>query len=83
MKFSSRKDKVIEYNTKEEGQWVLGNNVLEIVENYTYLGIVVSKKGIGGVTKGNCLKPSSSSSFYILIPYGIGWFMNLSHSFQL
>ena len=51
VRFSSRKCKVVEFNTTEAGQWVLGNNVLEVVENYTYLGMEISKEGIGGSTQ--------------------------------
>ena len=38
----------MEFNSQVEGQWVLGNNILEVVEKYTYLGLEVSKEGIGG-----------------------------------
>ena len=48
---SSRKCTVVEFNTTEAGQWVLGNNVLGVVENYNYLGIEISKEGIGGNTQ--------------------------------
>ena len=48
VRYSGRKSKVIEFNSQEEGQWVLGNNILEVVDKYTYLGLEVSKEGIGG-----------------------------------
>ena len=39
---------VIQINDERNNQWVLGDNVLEMVERYTYLGMVVSGEGIGG-----------------------------------
>ena len=48
IKFSNKKYKVIEFNTPYIGQWVLGDNVLEVVNRYSYLGIEISKEGIGG-----------------------------------
>ena len=48
MKFSARKCKVIQYNDERDNQWVLGNNVLEVVKKYTYLGMEVSNEGVGG-----------------------------------
>ena len=48
VRYSARKCKVMEYNSQEEGQWILGNNILEVVDRYTYLGLEVGKEGIGG-----------------------------------
>ena len=48
VRFSDRKCKAMEFNSQEEGQWVLGNSILEVVDRYTYLGLEVSKEGIGG-----------------------------------
>ena len=48
MKFSARKCKVIQINDEKDNQWVLGNNVLEVVKKYTYLGMEVSHEGVGG-----------------------------------
>ena len=48
VKFSERKCKVMEFNSDGRNQWVLGNNVLEVVDKYTYLGLEVNKEGIGG-----------------------------------
>lgn len=47
LKFSEKKCKVMEFNTEERNQWVLGNTVLEIVDKYIYLGLEVNKEGIG------------------------------------
>ena len=47
-KFSNKTCKVIEFNTPDIRQWVLGDNVLEVVDRYSYLGIEISKEGIGG-----------------------------------
>ena len=47
LNFSARKCQVMEFNNNEENQWILGNNILEVVEKYTYLGMEVSKEGIG------------------------------------
>ena len=38
----------MEFNSTGKSQWVLGNNILEVVEKYTYLGIEINKDGIGG-----------------------------------
>ena len=38
----------MEFGKKEENQWVLGNNILEVTNSYTYLGLKVNKDGIGG-----------------------------------
>ena len=46
--FSRKKSKVMEFNTSGKGQWVLGNAVLEVVQRYCYLGMEISKEGIGG-----------------------------------
>ena len=48
VRYSDSKCKVMEFNSQEEGQWVLGNSILEVVDKYTYLGLEVSKEGIGG-----------------------------------
>ena len=45
--FSAKKCKVLEFNSVGKSLWVLGNDVLQIVEKYTYLGIEISKEGIG------------------------------------
>ena len=34
-------------NTPDTGQWVLGDNVLEVVDRHSYLGIEISQEGIG------------------------------------
>ena len=36
LRYSAEKCKVMEFNSREEGQWILGNNILEVVDNYTY-----------------------------------------------
>ena len=38
----------MEFSSRKEGQWILGNNILEVVDSYTYLGLEVNKEGIGG-----------------------------------
>ena len=48
VKFSANKCEVMKYNSRDEGQWKLGDSILEVVENYKYLGIEVSNEGIGG-----------------------------------
>lgn len=48
LRYSENKCKVMEFNSMEESQWVLGNNILEIVDKFTYLGMEVSREGIGG-----------------------------------
>lgn len=48
VRYSARKCKVMEFNSQKEGQWILGNSILEVVDRYTYLGLEVSKEGIGG-----------------------------------
>ena len=48
LKYSARKCKVMEVNSKEEGQWVLGNNILEVVDKYNYLGLEIYQDGVGG-----------------------------------
>ena len=47
LRFGARKCKAMEYNSTGKSQWVLGNNILEVVEKYTYLGIEVGQEGIG------------------------------------
>lgn len=46
--YSERKYKVMEFSRETQGQWILGNSVSEAVDRYTYLGLEVSKQGIGG-----------------------------------
>ncbi len=48
LRYSERKCKVMEFNSDNSNQWVLGNNVLEVVDKYIYLGLEVNKEGIGG-----------------------------------
>ena len=38
----------MKFNTKGNSQWILGNNVLEVVEKFNYLGMEINKDGIGG-----------------------------------
>ena len=47
LKYSARKCKVMEINSKKEGQWVLGNNILEVVNNYNYLDLEICQDGVG------------------------------------
>lgn len=47
VRYSNRKCKLMEFNSQGEIQWILGNNILEVVIRYTYLGLEVSKEGIG------------------------------------
>ena len=37
-----KKCKVMEINSKKEGQWILGNHILEVVNTYTYLGLEIT-----------------------------------------
>lgn len=39
---------VMEIYGKGRNQWVLGNNLLEIVNKYVYLGMEVNKEGAEG-----------------------------------
>lgn len=39
----------MEFHNRVEGQWVLGNSILGVVDRYSYLGLEISKEGIGGV----------------------------------
>ena len=48
VRYSDKKCKVVEFHSQEDRQWVIGNNVLEVVDRYTYLGLEVSKEGVGG-----------------------------------
>ena len=38
----------MEINSKEEGQWILGNHILEVVNTFTYLGLEISQDLGGG-----------------------------------
>ena len=44
VKFSDRKCKVMEFNSEAQGQWILGNSVLEVLDRYTYLDLEITKK---------------------------------------
>ena len=48
LRFSDRKCKVMKFNNEGRNQWVLGNSILEVVNEYVYLGMEVNKEGIGG-----------------------------------
>ena len=48
LKFSVKKCKVMEFGSEGSSQWVLGDTVLEVVDKFMYLGMEVSKEGIGG-----------------------------------
>ena len=47
IKYSTRKCKAMEFGEQEEKQWVLGNNILEMIDSYTYLGLKINKEAIG------------------------------------
>lgn len=49
--YSARKCRVMEFNSREESKWILGSNILDAGDSYTYPGLEVSKDGIGGEKK--------------------------------
>ena len=70
MKFSSRKCKIMEFNTAEAGQWVLGDNVLEVVERLSYLGIKISKEGIGDSEQRKCNESKARKMMGMIVSAG-------------
>ena len=61
VRYCDRKCKVMEFNSEAQGQWILGNSILEVMDRCTYLGLEVSKEGIRGekqmkITEGKARK---------------------------
>lgn len=56
LKFIERKCMVIGLCSESRNQWVLGNNVLKIVDKNVYLGMKVNKEGLRGENRERLMK---------------------------